>query len=217
MKRSFQHCEFKVFGCAVDNFVWLQIILTSRICVTLHVACSVPCFTLTWSGLCSVACLCFLHLPSSFFDSVLSEYFKGVVVTATEPFLYPSDSCLFTADCWVSSHSSSHCASAATMSWCWWFAVVFFLFLIFLCFLLTCERLTSSKTPTLGCLLHFAVLCLKCFVFINHLPLCKWRALKWGDSTKLTVEDVKASFCSGSICGITYAKSCNKLHFNCLV
>ena len=35
------------FGCAVDNLVWLQIILTSRICVTLHVSYSVSCFTLT--------------------------------------------------------------------------------------------------------------------------------------------------------------------------
>ena len=39
--------ELKVFGCATDNLVQLKIILTSRICVTLHVSYSVSCFTLT--------------------------------------------------------------------------------------------------------------------------------------------------------------------------
>ena len=162
-----------------------------------HTLC--PCFTLTWSGLCSVAYLCFLHLPSSFFGSISSEYFKVVVVTVTEPFLYPSDNCLFSANCWVPSHSSSHCASAAAMGWCWCLLMLFVFFLIFLCFLLTCERLASSKTPNLACLLCFTVLYLKCFAFINHLLWRKGVTLKWGHSTKLIVEDVKASFCSGSI------------------
>ena len=143
---------------------------------------------------------------SSFFDSISSGYFKVVVITVTEPFLYPSDSCLFSADCWVPSHSLCQCCSHELM-----LVFMFFLFLIFLCFLLTCERLASSKTPTLGCLLCLAVLCLKCFVFISHLPWRKGTTLKWVRSTKLILEDVKASFCSGSICGITHVRSCNKL------
>ena len=68
------------------------------------------------------------------------------------------------------------------------------------------------KNTNLGCLLCLAVLCLKCFMSTSHLPRRRWRALKWRRSTKLILEDVKASFCSGSIWGITYVRSCNKLH-----
>ena len=97
--------------------------------------------------------------------------------------------------------------------WCLVLLCCCFFFSYFLCFLLTCEHLASSKNINLGCLLHLAVLCLKCFVFISHLPWHKGATSKWGHSIKLILEDVKASFYSDSICGITYAKSCNKLHF----
>ena len=48
----------------LSNLCGCKIVLTSHICVTSHVTCSVPCFTLTWSDLCSeftfVSCT-FLH------------------------------------------------------------------------------------------------------------------------------------------------------------
>ena len=92
--------------------------------------------------------------------------------------------------------------------------VVLLCFSFFLFFVFPFNMWTPRffKNTNLACLLCFTVLCLKCFVFISHLSWCKGTTLKWGRSTKLTVEDVKASFCSGSICGIAYVRSCNKLH-----
>ena len=92
-----------------------------------------------------------------------------------------------------------------------WCMLCFFLFLFFvLPFNMWTPRF--FKNTNLGCLLCLTVLCLKCFVSTSRLPRRKRATLKWGLSTKLILEDVKASFCSGSICGIAYVRSCNKFH-----